>query len=137
MASGLGKAGKMVTVLSIDGGGIRGIIPATLLGFLESKLQVVPPRSPSIFLFSFIIFVHVSMPCLGIGRDPCKSCRLFRHNCRNKYRRASHHHAYSSQQGQPSHVYCKRHHQLLFRPLSQDLPPEEVINLTETISFKF
>ncbi|PSS21310.1 Patatin-like protein [Actinidia chinensis var. chinensis] len=38
MASGLAK-GKMVTVLSIDGGGIRGIIPGTLLGFLESKLQ--------------------------------------------------------------------------------------------------
>ncbi|GFY93840.1 phospholipase A 2A [Actinidia rufa] len=38
MASGLIK-GKMVTVLSIDGGGIRGIIPGTLLGFLESKLQ--------------------------------------------------------------------------------------------------
>ncbi|XP_075653169.1 patatin-like protein 2 isoform X2 [Castanea sativa] len=31
--------GKMVTVLSIDGGGIRGIIPGILLGFLESKLQ--------------------------------------------------------------------------------------------------
>ena len=30
----------MVTVLSIDGGGIRGIIPSTILGFLESKLQV-------------------------------------------------------------------------------------------------
>ncbi|OMO56727.1 Patatin/Phospholipase A2-related protein [Corchorus capsularis] len=30
---------KMVTVLSIDGGGIRGIIPGTLLAFLESKLQ--------------------------------------------------------------------------------------------------
>ncbi|KAK7858397.1 patatin-like protein 2 [Quercus suber] len=29
----------MVTVLSIDGGGIRGIIPGILLGFLESKLQ--------------------------------------------------------------------------------------------------
>ncbi|GMY11718.1 patatin-like protein 2 isoform X3 [Fagus crenata] len=29
----------MVTVLSIDGGGIRGIIPGTLLGFLETKLQ--------------------------------------------------------------------------------------------------
>jgi len=27
-------------VLSIDGGGIRGIIPATILAFLESKLQV-------------------------------------------------------------------------------------------------
>ncbi|PSS21309.1 Patatin-like protein [Actinidia chinensis var. chinensis] len=38
MASGLIK-GKMVTVLSIDGGGIKGIIPGTLLGFLESKLQ--------------------------------------------------------------------------------------------------
>ncbi|KAF6143833.1 hypothetical protein GIB67_033687 [Kingdonia uniflora] len=31
--------GEMVTVLSIDGGGVRGIIPGTLLAFLESKLQ--------------------------------------------------------------------------------------------------
>ncbi|KAL6572914.1 hypothetical protein OROHE_002390 [Orobanche hederae] len=31
--------GRMVTVLSIDGGGIRGIIPATILAHLESKLQ--------------------------------------------------------------------------------------------------
>ncbi|KAI3927207.1 hypothetical protein MKW92_027688 [Papaver armeniacum] len=31
--------GKMVTVLSIDGGGVRGLIPATILEFLESKLQ--------------------------------------------------------------------------------------------------
>ncbi|THG20704.1 patatin-like protein 2 [Camellia sinensis] len=31
--------GKMVTVLSIDGGGVRGIIPGTLLASLESKLQ--------------------------------------------------------------------------------------------------
>ncbi|KAK4584542.1 hypothetical protein RGQ29_022312 [Quercus rubra] len=38
MATGFAK-GKMVTVLSIDGGGIRGIIPGTLLSFLESKLQ--------------------------------------------------------------------------------------------------
>ncbi|EXB93684.1 Patatin group A-3 [Morus notabilis] len=30
---------KTFTVLSIDGGGIRGIIPGTLLAFLESKLQ--------------------------------------------------------------------------------------------------
>ncbi|KAG1342275.1 Patatin-like protein 2 [Cocos nucifera] len=29
----------MVTVLSIDGGGVRGIIPGTILAFLESKLQ--------------------------------------------------------------------------------------------------
>lgn len=32
--------GDRITVLSIDGGGIRGIIPGTILSFLESKLQV-------------------------------------------------------------------------------------------------
>ncbi|XP_006829698.2 patatin-like protein 2 [Amborella trichopoda] len=31
--------GDYVTILSIDGGGIRGIIPATILSFLESELQ--------------------------------------------------------------------------------------------------
>ncbi|KAM1073628.1 hypothetical protein ACFX2B_018476 [Malus domestica] len=31
--------GDRITVLSIDGGGIRGILPATVLIFLESKLQ--------------------------------------------------------------------------------------------------
>ncbi|CAL8102138.1 unnamed protein product [Prunus armeniaca] len=31
--------GNIVTVLSIDGGGIRGIIPGTILQFLESELQ--------------------------------------------------------------------------------------------------
>ncbi|PHU18859.1 Patatin-like protein 2 [Capsicum chinense] len=31
--------GKYVTILSIDGGGIRGLIPATILEFLESQLQ--------------------------------------------------------------------------------------------------
>ncbi|XP_073158199.1 patatin-like protein 2 [Henckelia pumila] len=31
--------GRMVTILSIDGDGIRGIIPGTVLAFLESKLQ--------------------------------------------------------------------------------------------------
>ncbi|CAL9061392.1 unnamed protein product [Musa banksii] len=31
--------GKLVTILSIDGGGVRGLIPATILAFLESKLQ--------------------------------------------------------------------------------------------------
>ncbi|XP_042491769.1 patatin-like protein 2 [Macadamia integrifolia] len=31
--------GDLITVLSIDGGGIRGIIPATILEFLESQLQ--------------------------------------------------------------------------------------------------
>ena len=39
MAPDFGK-GKVITILSVDGGGIRGIIPGTILAFLESKLQV-------------------------------------------------------------------------------------------------
>ncbi|XP_055803492.1 patatin-like protein 3 [Solanum dulcamara] len=39
IASVLATKGKTVTILSIDGGGIRGIIPGTILAFLESKLQ--------------------------------------------------------------------------------------------------
>ncbi|CAL5001629.1 unnamed protein product [Urochloa decumbens] len=31
--------GSIVTVLSIDGGGVRGVIPGTILAFLEEKLQ--------------------------------------------------------------------------------------------------
>ncbi|CAI9115767.1 OLC1v1016759C2 [Oldenlandia corymbosa var. corymbosa] len=31
--------GKSITILSIDGGGIRGIIPSVILAFLESELQ--------------------------------------------------------------------------------------------------
>lgn len=33
--------GRYFTILSIDGGGIRGIIPATILAFLEAKLQEI------------------------------------------------------------------------------------------------
>lgn len=32
--------GNVITVLSIDGGGIRGLIPGTILTCLESELQV-------------------------------------------------------------------------------------------------
>ncbi|KAM0973546.1 hypothetical protein ACFX2J_016710 [Malus domestica] len=31
--------GNLITILSIDGGGIRGLIPGTILGYLESELQ--------------------------------------------------------------------------------------------------
>jgi len=36
------RKGNLITVLSIDGGGVKGIIPATFLAFLESKFQVDP-----------------------------------------------------------------------------------------------
>ncbi|PKI46094.1 hypothetical protein CRG98_033489 [Punica granatum] len=31
--------GNLITILSIDGGGVRGLIPGTILAFLESELQ--------------------------------------------------------------------------------------------------
>nr|XP_009627385.2 patatin-like protein 2 [Nicotiana tomentosiformis] len=37
--------GKLITILSIDGGGIRGIIPATILEYLESQLQALVATS--------------------------------------------------------------------------------------------
>ncbi|XP_062181783.1 patatin-like protein 2 [Phragmites australis] len=33
------STGKLITILSIDGGGIRGLIPATIIACLEAKLQ--------------------------------------------------------------------------------------------------
>jgi len=35
-----GTPGKHITILSIDGGGVRGLIPATILAELEGRLQV-------------------------------------------------------------------------------------------------
>lgn len=40
--------GNMITILSIDGGGVRGIIPATILEFLEEKLQEIDGPGVSI-----------------------------------------------------------------------------------------
>ncbi|WMV40272.1 hypothetical protein MTR67_033657 [Solanum verrucosum] len=37
-------SGEMVTILSVDGGGIRRIIPATILAFLEDQLQSDDPE---------------------------------------------------------------------------------------------
>ncbi|KAK9941139.1 hypothetical protein M0R45_017765 [Rubus argutus] len=33
------RHGKLITILSIDGGGVKGIIPGTILEFLEKQLQ--------------------------------------------------------------------------------------------------
>ncbi|KAJ6404856.1 hypothetical protein OIU84_012933 [Salix udensis] len=46
---------KLVTVLSIDGGGIRGIIPGTILAFLESELQVTNDPSTDALLSDICI----------------------------------------------------------------------------------
>lgn len=35
------NTGTLITILTIDGGGIRGIIPGVILSYLESQLQVI------------------------------------------------------------------------------------------------
>lgn len=46
------RYGKVVTVLSIDGGGVRGIIPATILAALEGMLQVWLQSVYNMFIFA-------------------------------------------------------------------------------------
>jgi hypothetical protein len=47
--------GRLVTVLSIDGGGIRGLIPATIISCLEAKLQVRTDLGLCFFMSSSLI----------------------------------------------------------------------------------
>ena len=53
------KYGKLITVLSIDGGGIRGIIPGVILAFLEAQLQVI-----STFLTEILITKNLKLHTL-------------------------------------------------------------------------
>jgi patatin-like phospholipase/acyl hydrolase len=51
-----GETGKRLTILSIEGGGVRGIIPARILEELEDQLKVKV-----------------------LGAHPTKKCRFFTH----------------------------------------------------------
>lgn len=61
MATAGSAEGKKITVLSIDGGGIRGIIPGTILAFLESKLQVSSLTIFNYLLSSFFLLLIISV----------------------------------------------------------------------------
>lgn len=50
---------NLITVLSIDGGGIRGIIPGVILSYLESQLQVKQ------FNLNIHIHAHAWNECIG------------------------------------------------------------------------
>lgn len=47
--------GNLITILSIDGGGVRGIIPGIILAFLESELQVTE-KELNVFLVRMNIY---------------------------------------------------------------------------------
>lgn len=48
------KMGERITVLSIDGGGIRGLIPSVIIASLEKKLRV------TINHYCFFLLCHLS-----------------------------------------------------------------------------
>jgi hypothetical protein len=49
------KSGNLITVLSIDGGGIRGILPGVILAYLEAQLQVIYRL---IYIYIYITDIH-------------------------------------------------------------------------------
>lgn len=68
------RYGERITVLSIDGGGVRGIIPGTILSFLESKLQVGQIHLLGIeHLHKLCTMLHF---LAGVGWTRSSTCRL-------------------------------------------------------------
>lgn len=72
--------GNLITVLSIDGGGVKGVIPATFLAFLESKLQELDGSSARIANYfdviagtstGGLIAAMLAAPSLSNAKQPC------------------------------------------------------------------
>ena len=57
-----GLVGRRITILSIDGGGVRGLIPATILAELEGKLQVITYLPTFKFSRTLPCQIHRLMP---------------------------------------------------------------------------
>jgi patatin-like phospholipase/acyl hydrolase len=72
-----GIPGKRLTILSIDGGGVRGLIPATILAELEAKLQRLDgPERRLADYFDVIAGTSTGGLITGLiatpGKDDCK-----------------------------------------------------------------
>ena len=62
--------GNLVTILSIDGGGIRGIIPAVVLQHLEKALKVNDIYIYIIFSFRYqtlCVYTHIYIICIFLN----------------------------------------------------------------------
>lgn len=57
------KPVNFITVLSIDGGGVRGIIPGVILAYLESQLQVL---LINIFFINILINLDIVLHYLHV-----------------------------------------------------------------------
>ena len=97
--------GNLVTILSIDGGGVRGIIPGVILAYLESQLQVIFLKISWNYFMEFPKLVHlrnskiIKAYCIfgsnqvtlgfvvvGARWRGSKACRLLWCSCWDKYR---------------------------------------------------
>ncbi|KAL6616542.1 hypothetical protein ACP70R_038812 [Stipagrostis hirtigluma subsp. patula] len=76
--------GNLITVLSIDGGGVRGIIPATFIGFLESKLQEIDGSNARIANYfdviagtstGGLITAMLAAPSRSNAKQPCYAAK--------------------------------------------------------------
>ncbi|EES01907.1 patatin-like protein 3 isoform X1 [Sorghum bicolor] len=72
--------GNLITILSIDGGGVKGIIPGTFLAFLESKLQELDGSNARIANYfdviagtstGGLITAMLAAPSLNNAKQPC------------------------------------------------------------------
>jgi hypothetical protein len=50
--------GNTITILSIDGGGVKGILPTVILEYLEKALQVNDPLIPIKIKLILILFLY-------------------------------------------------------------------------------
>lgn len=60
------SCGSLVTILSIDGGGVRGIIAGVILAYLEKQLQVI--IYISLYIFQYDVY-HVNLIVVMITKN--------------------------------------------------------------------
>ena len=126
--------GRLITVLSIDGGGIRGLIPATIITCLETKLQVVYYLLPMMTSISnrhrarnIAIYINGALFVIaGAGRAGRTHRRLLRRDRRDEHRRAADVDAGGARREQAAAVRRQGPHHLLPREWPQHLPTEKV-----------
>ncbi|KAJ0604148.1 putative patatin-like phospholipase domain, Acyl transferase/acyl hydrolase/lysophospholipase [Helianthus annuus] len=70
--------GNLITILSIDGGGVRGIIPGVILNFLETELQVwfTSMATYKFFFFASFLIVNSYVDLKIQQKLDCENARL-------------------------------------------------------------
>jgi hypothetical protein len=67
-------SGNLITVLSIDGGGVRGILPGVILAYLESQLQVIYIYLENLYNIYSVLIKSICCGGVEAGWRGCKAC---------------------------------------------------------------